>query len=228
MKTRLIATCALLLAIGTPASAHRMDEYLQATTISVEQDRVQAEMRLTPGVAVVSKVLAAIDANGDGVISKAEQRVYAERVLRDLSLTIDGSRLPLRLGFSKFAKIEEMREGCGEIQLDFSADAPHAIGNRTLVFENHHQSRIAAYLVNCLVLSDPHIQIIGQKRNYQQSRYQLDYMQVDVPQVSQSSAGRPGVRKWLGAAALLLIALLAWHWRRAGAAVPRENPNEMT
>ena len=44
-------------------------------------------MRLIPGVAVFSFVLASIDTNGDGVISEAEQRAYAERVLRDVSLT---------------------------------------------------------------------------------------------------------------------------------------------
>ena len=54
MKTRLAAAGAILLLAGTPASAHRLDEYLQATTISVEKDRVQAQIRLTPGVAVFS------------------------------------------------------------------------------------------------------------------------------------------------------------------------------
>ena len=52
---------------------------------------------LTPGVAVFPIVLASIDTNADGVISETEQRAYAERVLRDLSLTIDGDRLTPRL-----------------------------------------------------------------------------------------------------------------------------------
>ena len=42
----------LLLSYGAPASAHRLDEYLQATTIALEKNRVHAELRLTPGVAV--------------------------------------------------------------------------------------------------------------------------------------------------------------------------------
>ena len=74
MKTRLAAT-AILLSIGAPAPAHRLDEYLQATLISVEQNRVHAQIRLTPGVAVFPFVLAIIDTNADGVISESEQRV---------------------------------------------------------------------------------------------------------------------------------------------------------
>ena len=54
---RLIVAAAILLLPGAPVSAHRLDEYLQATLISVEKDRVQAPMRLVPGVAVSSFVL---------------------------------------------------------------------------------------------------------------------------------------------------------------------------
>lgn len=215
MKTRLAAAGAILLLVGTPASAHRLDEYLQATTISVEKDRVQAQIRLTPGVAVFPIVLANIDADADGVISEAEQRAYAERVLGDLSLTIDGDRLRLRLVSLKFAKIEEMKEGLGEIQLEFDADVPGGGPNRSLTFENQHQSRIAAYLVNCLVPRDPGIRITAQNRNYQQSFYQLDYVQADVRSGTQSSAWWSSSRGWLGAAALLLLAGFGFVWRRA-------------
>ena len=48
-----------------------------------------------------------------------------------------------------------MKEGLGEIHIEFSCRlAPRAVRNRRLVFENHHQSRISAYLVNCLVPHD--------------------------------------------------------------------------
>jgi len=215
MKTRLAAAGAILLLVGTPASAHRLDEYLQATTISVERDRVRAQIRLTPGVAVFPIVLANIDTDADGVISEAEQLAYAERVLGDLSLTIDGDRLRLRLVSLKFAQIEEMKEGLGEIQLEFDADVASGGPNRSLTFENQHQSRIAAYLVNCLVPRDPGIRITAQNRNYQQSFYQLDYIQADVRSGPQSSAWWSSSRGWLGAAALLLLAGFGFVWRRA-------------
>jgi hypothetical protein len=224
MKTRLAVTCAILFFVGTSASAHRLDEYLQATTISVEKDRVQAQIRLTPGVTVFPTVLAIIDTDGDGVISEAEQRTYTGWVLGDLSLTIDGDRLQLRLVSSKFASIEEMKEGRGEIQLEVEADVSSGGPNRKLVFENQHQSRIAAYLVNCLVPRDPDIRITAQNRNYEQSFYQLDYVQTDVrshsPAAWWTSSWGP-----LGAAAVLVFGGFSFMRRRARASAETRKRN---
>ncbi len=214
MTIRLAAAAAILLSIGMPATAHRLDEYLQATLISVEKNRVQMQVRLTPGVAVFPIVLAIIDTNADGVISESEQGVYAERVVRDLSVTVDGDRLRPRLVSTKFPGTGEIKEGRGEIQLEFSADLPRHRPNRRLIFENHHQSRIAAYLVNFLVPRDPDIRFIAQNRNDSQSLYQLDYVQAGVRSDALSLAWWSGARGWLGTAALLLFARLALLWRQ--------------
>ena len=209
MKRWLAAAGTMLLSVGTPAFAHRLDEYLQATTISLEKDRVQAQIRLTPGVAVFPIVFASIDSDADGIISEAEQHAYAERVLRDLSLTIDGDRVQLRLVSSRASKVQEMMDGRGEIQLDVDANVPHGGHDRRLVFENHHESRIAAYLVNCLVPSDPDIRVTAQDRNYDQSFYQLDYVETGARSGPLSLGQWSGAAGWLGAAALVLFARLA-------------------
>lgn len=177
MNTRVAAAVMVCLSLCVPAFAHRLDEYLQATLISVEKDHVQASMRLVPGVAVFPAVLASIDTNADGVISETEGRAYAERVLGDLSLRVDGEQLKARLISVDFPAIEQMKEGLGEIRIEFMADLPAGQAHRNLIFENHHQSRIAAYLVNCLVPEDRDIRIIAQQRNENQSLYQLDYEQ---------------------------------------------------
>lgn len=130
--TKALAVAAVLLSIRTPASAHRLDEYLQATIISVEKDRVQASLRLIPGVAVSPIVIWSIDTNGDGIISEAEQQAYAERVLGDLSLNIDGHPLKPRLVSVNFPKTWEMKAGIGEIQIDFTADLPRRAGTISL------------------------------------------------------------------------------------------------
>jgi hypothetical protein len=209
---RLMAAIAVLLFLGASASAHRLDEYLQATIISVEKDRVQATMRLVPGVAVASFVLASIDTNRNGVISQTQQRAYAERVLRDVSLGIDGDVLRPRLISVEFPGVEEMKEGLGEIRIEFSADLPHNGPKRRLTFENHHQRGIAAYLVNCLVPRDRDIRVVAQNRNEQQSFYQLDYEQAGA---SSSTLPRwQDERGWLSLAGLLLFARLAFVWRQ--------------
>jgi hypothetical protein len=195
MTKTLAAAAAILLSLGAPVSAHRLDEYLEATLISVEQERVHAFMRLVPGVAVSPFVIWTIDTNGDGILSETEQRTYAERVLGDLSLSLDGHRLKPRLVSADFPKTGEMKEGLGEIQIQFTADLPGGGPKRKLVFENHHQSRIGAYMVNCLVPRDKNIQITSQNRNENQSFYQLNYVQ---------AGGRPDVRAWFPTLALIL------------------------
>ncbi len=153
----------ILLSVGIPAFPHRLDEYLQAAIISLEQNRVEVFMRLVPGVAVSSAVLKSIHKDGDGVISGIEQRAYAEQVLRDLSISVDGTRLVPRLTSVSFPTIEAIKEGVGEIQIDFSADMPPGRNiERKLIWENHHQSRISAYLVNCLVPRNRDLRILAQ------------------------------------------------------------------
>jgi hypothetical protein len=202
MKTSLAAASLILLSCGATVSAHRLDEYLQATTISLEKDRIHAQLRLTPGVAVLPLVLAAIDTNGDGGISPPERRAYAERVLRDLSLAVDGNPLPLRLNAAHFPELDAMREGLGEIRIDFDAGLPRGNSERQLVFENRHQRPIAVYLVNSLVPRDPDIRVIQQHRDYEQSHYRLDYIQG-------GASSFPLSRLWLPSLAIVVAGRLA-------------------
>jgi hypothetical protein len=177
MKRKFAAATAISLLLAASGFAHRLDEYLQATIFTVEKDRVQGSMRLVPGVAVSSVVLGGIDANGDGAISQMERQGYAKRVLHDLSLSVDGERLTPELVSVSVPNSGDMKQGLGEIKIDFTAALPAGGSHRKLIFENHHQGRISAYLVNCLVPADKDIQITAQNRNYNQSFYQLDYAQ---------------------------------------------------
>jgi hypothetical protein len=213
MKTKLAAAGAILLMIGTHAEAHRLDEYLQAATISLEKNHIQLQVRLAPGVAVVSSVLASIKPDANGIISAARQQAYAERVVEDLSLEIDGKRVPLRIVSTNFPEIQKLDEGVGEIQLDLEADVPKGGKNRRLTFENRHQSSIAAYLVNCLVPRDPDIRVTAQNRNYTQSIYQLDYVQVDGRSVLLSGL-QSSFWLWSVSAALFVVVGVLLTWRR--------------
>lgn len=179
MRKLLLIAAGLLLLTPLSTAAHRLDEYLEATILSLDAAGVDGSMRLVPGVAVSSSVIASIDGNGDGILSETEQQAYAERVLSDLSLSVDGHALSLRLVSEDFPSIEEMKQGVGEIHINFMAASPGGGANRRLVFENHHRSEMAVYLVNSLVPRDTHIQITGQTRNDTQSFYQLDFVQAE-------------------------------------------------
>src|SRR5262249_53406279 len=73
-----------LLAPPPTLFAHRLDEYLQATLVSIEPNAIRLQINLTPGVAVAEPVLARIDLDRDGVISTNEAAAYAEMLKRDL------------------------------------------------------------------------------------------------------------------------------------------------
>src|SRR4051794_17806039 len=115
MRRRLAA---ILLLGAAPGFPHRLAEDLQAERLSAQNDHPPTQLRLPPGAAVAPLVLASIDTDGDGRLSGAEQKAYAERVVRDLSLTVDGDPAPLRLVSVKFDPAEELREGLGEIHLE--------------------------------------------------------------------------------------------------------------
>ena len=134
-------------------------------------------MRLIPGVAVSSAVIAAVDVNHDGVFSEAEQQTYARQVLRDLSVSMDGQKVTPVLRTVTFPAPAEMKEGLGEIHIEFTADSPSVRSDRTLVIENHHQPRISVYLMNCLVPQDHDIRLVAQQRNDNQSYYRIGYVQ---------------------------------------------------
>jgi HupE / UreJ protein len=186
MKWKALAL--MLLSLIGVASAHRLDEYLQATLISVQKDHVDVSMRLIPGIAVSSAVIASIDTNGDGVLSPQERWDYAQRVLRELSLSIDGKKLDPKLKSADFPQIQQMRDGLGEIHIEYTAELPGGGPNRKLILENKNQRQRAVYLVNALAPSNPEISIVAQKRNQVQSTYELDYTVASGPADSLSAS----------------------------------------
>ena len=79
----------------------------------------------------------------------------------------------------EFPALAQMKEGLGEIHLEFSVDMPRSGTNRTLRLANQHHSRIAVYQMNSLVSRDPDIRIGALHRNPTQSVFELDYTQVE-------------------------------------------------
>src|SRR5207302_9883871 len=106
-----------LLAWPSAVFAHRLDEYLQATIVAIEPERVRLQINLTPGVAVAEQVLAVIDRGGGGVISTNESAAYAELLKRDLGVRLDARNVELRLTEFYFPGPAELRTGLGFIQM---------------------------------------------------------------------------------------------------------------
>jgi hypothetical protein len=167
---------AFVLFVPATATAHRLDEYLQATRISVELNRVIAEINLTPGAAVADNVFTTIDRDGDRDISPAEGAAYAEVVVKSVSLEIDGQPHSLTLVSYTIPSLSEMRRGEGILRLRATAGiAELSAGRHQLRFRNTHRSDIGVYLINALIPADSRIHITGQSRDVFQRQFEMQY-----------------------------------------------------
>lgn len=171
-KYVLIFFCLLL---SATVSAHRLNEYLQATTISLTRDKVFLELRLTPGTDVAERIIKGIDLNGDHRFSEGEKRAYLNQLNRDVSLAIDGHTASLRLLSSTFSNVEDFKKGIGDVIIDYEVDITTPGFAHQLIFKNQHYSSIAVYMVNTLLPADTTIRVTGQTRSNDQSVYQLDF-----------------------------------------------------
>ncbi len=171
----------LLIWFPSIAQAHRLDEYLQAATLSIDHSELMLKLRLTPGVSVAPAVLAAIDTDKDGTFSPTEQQGYAERVRDDLALTMDGAPVALKPVSAAFPGPSEIKAGLGDITLVFSVAIHSTAGHHLLTLVNRHENRIAVYLVNTLQPTDPEISVLSQSRSYDQSSYSLGFSTASIP-----------------------------------------------
>jgi hypothetical protein len=188
------------------AQAHRLDEYLQASRVAIDRDRIDVEIDLTPGVAVATQVLAAIDTDHDGAISGPEAGSYASAVIDALTLELDGQIAHLQLTSQRFPDPEAMTGGTGTIQLRASATAVAGrSGTHHLLFRNPYRADIGAYLANTLVPRDAAIQIIGQQRDERQHDLRIEY-RVD--------SSWKWALSWTGIAVLAVAGLMTIRLRR--------------
>jgi hypothetical protein len=168
----------IILGLGLPrvTEAHRLDEYLQATRISIELERIGVEMSLTPGAAVADSVFAGIDHDHNGTISPDEAAAYARLVITSLKLSVDGRACELKLDGYAFPQLADMRNGEGIIRLRASTKIPQSsIGPHRLAFANTYRSDIGVYLINALMPTDGRIRITGQSRDTLQNEFKMEY-----------------------------------------------------
>jgi hypothetical protein len=165
------------------ASAHRLDEYLQATRLSIDIERVDLEIDLTPGIALASKVFAWIDTNRDGEISNAEGDAYAREMLRSVVLKVDGWPARITLVETSFPEFRDMSLGVGTIRIRATARIPAvAAGRHQVSFLNMHRPESSVYLVNALVPANPRLQFGDQRRDIAQHGLTLEYTVIaDAP-----------------------------------------------
>jgi len=177
-----------LLAFPSVTFAHQLDEYLQATLVAIEPGRVLLKINLTPGLAVASPILAAIDRDNDGSITANEATGYAELLKHDLVVRLDGRAIVLTLSASEFPSPAELRTGLGIIRLEFSVPSVSlAAGPHRLNLENHHLPKVSVYLINASRPGSPSIEIAQQNRNETQSSGEIDFEYHPPPNLARAA-----------------------------------------
>jgi hypothetical protein len=167
---------AVVFVAGTPTSAHRLDELLQAARIGVAVDRVELELDLTPGAAVADRMIAEIDRDGDGRFSDHEQRAFVDRVFGEIEMAVDGKGLRLGPRTFSFPTAAAFRSGDGVIAIRASAPLPiTSQGDHHLAFDNGYRRDISVYLANALVPGTNRVAVTGQERDSVQSRLMIAY-----------------------------------------------------
>jgi hypothetical protein len=209
LAERLGLAVTLLAVFATNGFAHRLDEYLQATRIAIEPDRILLDLDLTPGAEVADGIFEVIDRDHDGKLSVIERTKYTQAVVNSLFLAIDGRTYVLSIQNARFPTLDEMRLGEGVIRLRATAllaGVEH--GQHRLMFTNGHRADIGVYLVNALVPDGDRIHITGQFRDALQREFVLSYSFSGV----QSTAAIP-----ILLSAAMATALLAFARRRPDA-----------
>jgi hypothetical protein len=187
------------------ATAHRLDEYLQATLIGVTRDGIDLEIQLTPGVAMLPVLMAVIDQDRDGRISSGEERTYVDRVAREVELRVDGVPAPLSLIESNFPTLEAMREGLGTIGIRLRT----ARSGHELRFQNRHLPQVSAYLVNCLAAPSDGLVVRRQERDAAQRSIAFEYTFGARAVAGPRAAGIGLGPFWPAAIGMLLLARMA-------------------
>jgi hypothetical protein len=212
-RIRIIRMFWLMAFVSVPmaAWAHRLDECLQASFISVGPNRIDVDVSLTPGVEMTGWILPSIDPDHDGIVSTAEGAAYAERVRSGLSLKVDSRELLLLLSSSRFPGVGEMAEGLGVIQLRFSADAAGLVpGIHRLSYQNHYLTNYSVYQANALVPETGAVSIGRQERDLVQTRLEFDYTLAADIDATETLPGRSN-GEWSGRLVICVgIILLVW------------------
>ena len=170
---------------GAEVSAHRTDEYLQAARLAIDSGTVHIELDLTPGMALAEAIIADIDGNRDGSLSRDEHRAYGALVMSALTLEVDGTPVRARQGVTDVPDAEAMRRGEGTIRIQSTATLPGlSIGPHQLVFRNRHQPDRSVYLANALVPESGQVAVTAQRRDVDQRELIIEYVVAAAPATS--------------------------------------------
>jgi hypothetical protein len=176
---RCITIAALALTWAASVEAHQLDEYLQASRLDMSRDRIVVELTLTPGTLIAPRLLTSIGDERRHTISSEDLIRYAQQVLDDLRLSIDGRTYHLTAARVVASLWDELADGTGSIRIEAVTDGARiTCGSHRIAYENTHAPVLSSYLVNALKPGRD-VRITAQRRDRLQHRLELD-VEVDT------------------------------------------------
>lgn len=176
LRAALFAVLLALLATPLTALAHPLDQYLQATYITVAPAQLVVELDLSPGVLVAPQALALLDTDGDQQLSDAEGRAYADTIVQHVALQVDGQPLALTVTKIDLPEYLVIQAGYGTIRIFTSATlADGMAGTHAIAYSNNNAPAGVSYQVNTFIETGAAITLGTQNRNETQQSIAVDY-----------------------------------------------------
>jgi hypothetical protein len=202
-----IALLFVLLALPKVARAHALDDYLQATYITITPTEIEVELNLTPGVLLASEFLLQLDPDGDGAITEAEAEAYVANVVAQAVLEVDGQALALVIDEIEMPSYLNLQAGYGSIRIFTSTAIPDEMGagsegTHALRFVNNFAPAGATYQVNAFVETGGAVTLGPQNRDSTQQSISVEYT---VGSGASPTPYRFGDCEWLACALCQLI-----------------------
>jgi hypothetical protein len=174
----LLALPMLLLVLPSLTHAHPRDELEQATYVEILPRHVAIELNLAPGDLVATDFASLLDTNQDGKLTESEQSVFVTTLLSHLSLSLDGTVLPLQIKNSQFPALESLKRGEERIRLTFdSGISPLSAGKHTLHYENHYTlPKINSGYLATTLMGEQGIQVGTQTRDATQKVIEVEFL----------------------------------------------------
>ena len=172
---RISSRLMLLLTLPFGAAAHRLDECLQATRVSMFSDHLAVQTFVTPGTLLAARLFARIDADRDGNLSQSEGRRFADQFVQEITLTVDGNRVPLTLTGSQYPTLAELSGGEAMILFEMSAATRQAPGRHRATLRNDNDPAVSIYLANAMLPKDPSVPVVRQERDPTQRTLTVEY-----------------------------------------------------
>jgi nickel/cobalt transporter (NicO) family protein len=165
------------LSVPGVALAHPLDEYLQATYITVAPTQIVVELNLTPGVLIAPQILSQLDPDGDEQISDAEGQAYVDTMLRNVTLHVDGQPRPLAVTRIDMPAHLNIQAGYGTIRIFTAATLVDGLtGTHQIEYKNNYAPVRSAYQVNAFVDRGVNITLGKQNRDSIQQSMSVDYV----------------------------------------------------